>query len=137
MLASVVILYLVLFKLKFSNISLNIVIIYTALFVPLFLYKSRSGFFSILIFLIFVLNYFKNKKIKIDRSNKLTFVISIIIFNINSWVVSRNIVLDSDITEELNQITNRYSTIYDNKYEEEILELVYSTFEIIGFFNRR
>ena len=125
MLASVVILYLVLFKLKFSNISLNIVIIYTALFVPLFLYKSRSGFFSILIFLIFVLNYFKNKKIKIDRSNKLTFVISIIIFLIStSWVVSRNIVLDSDITEELKfAITNRYSTIYDNKYEEEILEL--------------
>ena len=69
-----------------------------------------------------------------------TFVISIIIFLIStSWVVSRNIVLDSDITEELKfAITNRYSTIYDNKYEEEILELGLFYFRDNRiFFNRR
>ena len=139
LLAFIVIFYFVLFKSKFSNVSLNIVIIYSALFIPLFLYKSRSGFFSILIFLIFVFYYFKNKKIKINRSNKLTFVISIIIFLISiSWVVSRNVVIDSEISEELKfAITNRYSTINDNKYEEEILELGLFYFQDNRiFFNR-
>ena len=41
-----------------------------------------------------------------------------------SWVVGKDIVVDEEITQELKfAITSRYSTINDNAYEEEYLQL--------------
>lgn len=125
LLALIIILYFVLFKLNFSNSAFNVLLISSALFIPLFLYKSRSSFFSYIIFLIFLLLFFRNKKLQLNKVNKVFFLISITVFLISiNWVVSRDIILDSDISDELKYaITNRYSTINDNKYEEEVLEL--------------
>ena len=125
LLALIIILYFVLFKLNFSNSAFNVLLISSALFIPLFLYKSRSSFFSYIIFLTFLLLFFRNKKLQLNRVNKVFFLIAILVFLISTnWVVSRDIVLDSDISEELKYaITNRYSTINDNKYEKEVLEL--------------
>jgi O-antigen ligase len=52
-------------------------------------------------------------------------MISIIVFLIStSWVVGKDVVIDQDISEDLKfAITNRYSTINDNQYEKEILQL--------------
>jgi len=125
LLALIIILYFVLFKLNFSNSAFNVLLISSALFIPLFLYKSRSSFFSYIIFLTFLLLFFRNKKLQLNRVNKIFFLIAILVFLISTnWVVSKDIVLDSDISEELKYaITNRYSTINDNKYEKEVLEL--------------
>ena len=125
LLALIIILYFVLFKLNFSNSAFNVLLISSALFIPLFLYKSRSSFFSYIIFLTFLLLFFRNKKLQLNRVNKVFFLIAILVFLISTnWVVSKDIVLDSDISEELKYaITNRYSTINDNKYEKEVLEL--------------
>ena len=125
LLALIIILYFVLFKLNFSNSAFNVLLISSALFIPLFLYKSRSSIFSYIIFLTFLLLFFRNKKLQLNRVNKVFFLIAILVFLISTnWVVSKDIVLDSDISEELKYaITNRYSTINDNKYEKEVLEL--------------
>ena len=93
--------------------------------------KSRSGFFSLVIFILLILPKFKKTDFKIDLKLSLSFVLGIIIFLLStSWVVSKDVSIDEDINQELKfAITSRYSTINDNKYEEEILELKLFYFE--------
>jgi hypothetical protein len=125
LLAFIIIFYFVLSKLNFSNYALNIYLVFFATFAPLFLVKSRSGFFSLIIFTIFVIVQFKKKYVGFDKSTIIFFMISIIVFLIStSWVVGKDVVIDQDISEDLKfAITNRYSTINDNQYEKEILQL--------------
>lgn len=125
LLAYIFVIYLLTNKLQFSNLSLNILMFLSALYIPLFLIKSRSGFISILIFLIILLPSFTNTIKNLSSSFMITIIISILIFlSSTSYVVSKNIIIDEEITEELKiAITTRYSSINDNKYEKEVLDL--------------
>lgn len=131
LLAFIFIFYIFLEFKKYSRSSLFILIFSTSLYAPLFLVKSRSGFFSLIIFILLILPKFKKKDFNLDLKLSLSFVLGIIIFLLStSWVVSKDISIDEEIDQELKfAITSRYSTINDNKYEEEILELKLFYFE--------
>ena len=117
--------YIYAVKSDYSKASFINLCFMTSIYVPLFLVKSRSGFISLIIFLLILLpkyvKYFK----KFDKYILLTILISIILLLIStSWVVSRDISIDEEIEEELKYaITSRYQTINDNVYEREVLKL--------------
>ena len=119
------VMYLLVNKLNFSFMSFNILLFTSALYVPLFLVKSRSGFISIVLFTILVLPRFREVLKKLDLRFLITiFLTSFIFLSSTSYVVSKNIAIDETISEELKfAITSRYKTINDNKYEKEVLEL--------------
>ena len=131
LLAFIFVFYIFLQYKNYSRNSLFILTFFAALYAPLFLVKSRSGFFSLVIFILLILPKFKKTDFKIDLKLSLSFVLGIIIFLLStSWVVSKDISIDEDIDQELKfAITSRYSTINDNKYEEEILKLKLFYFE--------
>jgi len=125
LLAFIFVFYLFLEKNQYSRNSFILLLIFSALYIPLFLVKSRSGFISIVIFLLLVLPKFKNKNLSLDWSLSFSVIFSVIIFLVStSWVVGRDIVIDEEIDQELKYaITSRYSTINDNVYEKEVLNL--------------
>lgn len=125
LLAFIFIFYFILNKYKFSRSSINILILFSSLYLPLFLVKSRSGFISLTIFLLLIFINHKSKLFKLDKQNLILFFTSVFIFLLStSWVVGKDIVVDEEITQELKfAITSRYSTINDNAYEEEYLQL--------------
>ena len=131
LLAFIFIFYIFLEYKKYSRSSLFVLTFFVALYAPLFLVKSRSGFFSLIIFILLILPKFQKKDFNLDLKLSLSFVIGIIIFLLStSWVVSKDVSIDEDIDQELKfAITSRYSTINDNKYEEDILELKLFYFE--------
>ena len=107
----------------------------TSIYVPLFLVKSRSGFISLIIFLLILLpkyvKYFK----KFDRYILLTILISIILLLISTSWSYWDISIDEEIEEELKYaITSRYQTINDNVYEREVLKLKLFYFRDIEYF---
>ena len=128
--------YIYAVKSDYSKASFINLCFMTSIYVPLFLVKSRSGFISLIIFLLILLpkyvKYFK----KFDRYILLTILISIILLLIStSWVVSRDISIDEEIEEELKYaITSRYQTINDNVYEREVLKLKLFYLETVEYF---
>lgn len=131
LLAFVFVFIFILNKLNFSKLSFNLLCLTFALLAPLLMVKSRSAFISSVIFLLLLIPYFrKNSKI-FDKFIFLTFIASIIIFVFStSWVVSRDLVVDDEISDELKYaITSRYQTINDNVYEAEYLKLKLFYFE--------
>ena len=131
LLAFIFIFYFLTKKLDFSKKSLYIFLVFTALFIPLFLVKSRSGFFSIIFFSIILMIKYKSNIKKIDYKIFFVFIISIFVFLIStSWVVGRELVIDEEIDDELKYaITSRYQGINDNLYESEVLKLKLFYFE--------
>ena len=131
LIAFIFVFYIFLENKQYSKNSFIILIFMTALYVPLFLVKSRSGFISLVIFLLLAIPKFKKTDFKLDLKLFFSLVLGIIIFLVStSWVVSRNIVVDEDISQELKfAVTSRYSTINDNKYEDEVLKLNLFYFE--------
>jgi hypothetical protein len=125
LLAFVFIFYILLENKKYSKSSLLVLVSFSALYVPLFLVKSRSGFISLIIFLLLIIPKFKKIDFKVDAFLLFSVILSILIFLMStSWVVSKDIVIDEEIDQELKfAITSRYSTINDNVYEEEVLNL--------------
>lgn len=125
LLAFIFIFYILLENKKYSKNSLLLLALFSALYVPLFLVKSRSGFISLVIFLILIIPKFKKIDLKFDSFLLFSIVFSIVIFLMStSWVVSKDITIDEEIDQELKfAITSRYSTINDNVYEEEVLNL--------------
>ena len=125
LLVFVFVMVFVLNKLKYSKLSFNLVFFVFSFYAPLLMVKSRSAFIASVLFMILLIPYFrKNFKI-LDFKIIYTILISIIIFVLStSWVVSRDLVVDDEISDELKfAITNRYRTINDNVYEEEYLKL--------------
>lgn len=131
LLAFIFVLYIFLEHQQYSINSFIVLTYAAALYVPLFLVKSRSGFISLVIFLFLIIPKFKQTNFKLDLKLSFSIALSIIVFLVStSWVVSRDISIDEDIDQELKfAITSRYSTINDNKYEEEILKLNLIYFE--------
>ena len=131
LLAFVFVLYIFLEHQQYSINSFIVLTYGAALYVPLFLVKSRSGFISLVIFFILIIPKFKKTNFKLDLKLSFSIALSIIVFLVStSWVVSKDISIDEDIDQELKfAITSRYSTINDNKYEEEILKLNLIYFE--------
>ncbi len=117
--------YIYAVKSDYSKASLINLCFMVSIYIPLFLVKSRSGFISLILFLLILLpkyvQYFKD----FDKYILLTILISIILLLIStSWVVSRDISIDEEIEQELKYaITSRYQTINDNVYESEVLKL--------------
>lgn len=125
LLAFVFVLLLILNKLNFSFLSLNILAFTFSLYAPLLMVKSRSAFISSILFLLLLIPSF-SKKIKIiSTRTAITLFLSSLIFILStSWVVSRDLVVDEEISNELKYaITSRYSSINDNVYENEYLQL--------------
>ena len=93
--------------------------------------KSRSAFISCVIFLILLIPYFRKNKKNFDKKLFFTILASVIVFVLStSWVVSRDLVVDEEISDELKfAITSRYQTINDNVYEAEYLKLNLFYFE--------
>ena len=131
LLAFIFVFIFVLNKLEFSKISFNLISIFFALLSPLLMVKSRSAFISSVIFMLLLVPSFKSKIKIFDKKIIITIFISAIIFILStSWVVSRDLVVDEEITDELKYaITSRYSTINDNVYEQEYLKLRLFYFE--------
>ncbi len=131
LLAFIFIFIFILNKLKFSKISLNLISIFFALLAPLLMVKSRSAFFSAVIFMLLLIPSFRSKIKIFDKKIIITIFLSAIVFVLStSWVVSRDLVVDEEITDELKYaITSRYSTINDNRYEEDYLKLSLFYFE--------
>lgn len=131
LLAFIFVLYIFLEHQQYSINSFIVLTYAVALYVPLFLVKSRSGFISLVIFLFLIIPKFKKTNFKLDLKLSFSIALSIIVFLVStSWVVSKDISIDEDIDQELKfAITSRYSTINDNKYEEEILKLNLIYFE--------
>lgn len=118
-------------KSNFSKSSLISLMLMSSLFLPLFLVKSRSGFISLLFFIILLFPRYIPLLKKFDKYLILSVVISAILFLIStSWVVSRDVSIDEEINDELKYaITSRYQTINDNVYESEVLKLKLFYFE--------
>jgi hypothetical protein len=95
------------------------------LYAPLFLVKSRSAFLSLVIFSLITLPKFKQNIKKLNKYFYISAILSLIVFAISSsWVVSRDIKVDEDITDDIKfAITSRYHTINDNVYEETVLNV--------------
>ena len=131
LLAFIFVFYFILKISNFSSSSVNILILFAALYIPLFLVKSRSGFISLMFFLIILFFYLKRSDFKLGKSFIFTCLFSILVFLVSTtWVVSRDIVIDEDIDNEIKYaITSRYQTINDNVYEKEVLKLKLFYFE--------
>tara|TARA_B100000965_G_C19536892_1_gene733784 strand:- start:21 stop:1358 length:1338 start_codon:yes stop_codon:yes gene_type:complete len=131
LLAFIFIFIFILNKLEFSKISFNLISIFFALLAPLLMVKSRSAFFSAVIFILLLIPSFRSKINIFDKKIIITIFLSAIVFVLStSWVVSRDLVVDEEITDELKYaITSRYSTINDNRYEEDYLKLSLFYFE--------
>jgi len=125
LLALIFVLYIFLTRKQFSKYSFITFLFTLSLFSPLLMVKSRSGFFSIIIFSFITFSEFKKKIKKPDKILYLSLIVSIGIFVISSsWVVSRDVTVDEEITNEIKYaITSRYNTINDNPYEEKVLDL--------------
>ena len=125
LLAFIFIFYIYLTQSQFSKKSLIIFLFTFSLFAPLFMVKSRSGFLSIVIFALLTFFEFKKNIKKIDKVLYLSLIVSILIFILSSsWVVSKDITVDEEITDEIKYaVTSRYKTINDNPYEEKVLDL--------------
>jgi O-antigen ligase len=87
--------------------------------------KSRSAFLSIIIFFLIAFSEFKKNIKEPDRVLYVSIFVSIIIFILSSsWVVSKDISIDEEITDDIKYaVTSRYNTINDNPYEEKVLDL--------------
>jgi O-antigen ligase len=87
--------------------------------------KSRSAFLSVIIFFLIAFSEFKKNIKKPDRALYISIFVSIVIFIISSsWVVSKDISIDEEITDDIKYaLTSRYNTINDNPYEEKVLNL--------------
>lgn len=125
LLAFIFIFIFILNKLNYSKLGFNLLSINFALIAPVLMVKSRSAFISLVIFLLLLIPYFRNSLRTFDKKLLLTITASIVVFILStSWVVSRDLVIDEDISEELKfAITSRYQTINDNVYEKEFLKL--------------
>lgn len=125
LLAFIFVFYIFLSRKKFSQNSLIIFLLIGAMYAPLFMVKSRSAFLSLLIFSIIVFPEFKKNINKLDKYFYISIVFSLIIFALSSsWVVSRDISVDDEITDDIKfAITSRYNTINDNVYEETVLNI--------------
>lgn len=122
LLAFIFINYLILQKFKYSQMSINILLLNTSLYLPLFLVKSRSGFFSIILFLLFLFPKFK-ENLKPSFIKLLPIFIFIFILS-TSWIVDKDIVIEDTIDQDIVHIINyRYGSINDNYYEKEVLKL--------------
>ena len=110
---------------RYSKTSFIVMTLFAALYMPLFLVKSRSGFISLVLFLLLIFPKFKKNGLLVDKYLTFSLIVSVIIFLVStSWVVGRDIIVDDDIDEELKfAITSRYATINDNLYEESVLKL--------------
>ncbi len=131
LLAFIFIFYIFLTKKQFSQSSLNLLLIFGALYSPLLMVKSRSAFISFLLFSLLALPEFRKNIFKLNKFFYATIILSLFVFILStSWVVSRDIQIDEDISNDLKfAITSRYSTINDNVYEEEVLKLNLFYFE--------
>ena len=131
LLAFIFIFYIFLRQKQFSQTSLNILLIFGALYSPLLMVKSRSAFISFLLFSLLTLPEFRKNIFKLNKYFYSTIILSLVIFFLStSWVVSRDIQIDDDIGNDLKfAITSRYSTINDNVYEKEVLKLKLFYFE--------
>lgn len=131
LLAFVFIFSIFVIKSNFSKSSLISLMLMSSLFLPLFLVKSRSGFISLLFFVILLFPRYIPLLKKFDKYLFLSVVVSAILFLIStSWVVSRDVSIDEEINDELKYaITSRYQTINDNVYESEVLKLKLFYFE--------
>lgn len=125
LLAFIFVFYIFLSRKNFSQNSLIIFLLIGAMYAPLFMVKSRSAFLSLLIFSIIVFPEFKKNINKLDKYFYISIVFSLIIFALSSsWVVSRDISVDDEITDDIKfAITSRYNTINDNVYEETVLNI--------------
>ena len=125
LLAFIFIFYIYLTQKQFSKNSLIMFLFTISMFAPLFMVKSRSGFLSLVIFALLTVSEFKKNIKKIDKTMYLSLTVSVIIFVLStSWVVSRDVTVDEEITDEIKYaITSRYNTINDNPYEEKVLDL--------------
>ena len=125
LLAFIFVLYIFLSRKKFSQNSLIIFLLVGAMYAPLFMVKSRSAFLSVLIFSIIVFPKFKKNIKKLDKYFYISLLFSLIIFALSSsWVVSRDISVDEEITDDIKfAITSRYNTINDNVYEDTVLNI--------------
>ena len=125
LIAFIFIMYLIINKLNFSRKSFIILLFISALYIPLFLVKSRSGFISIVLFILLILPRYKQVLKNLDYKFLIPVGLTVFIFlSSTSYVVSKNVVIDETISDELKfAITSRYKTINDNKYEREVLEL--------------
>jgi hypothetical protein len=125
LLAFIFVFYIYLTRKQFSQSSLIIFLLAGSLFAPLFMVKSRSAVLSILIFSLLTLPEFKKNIKKLDKYFYFSIIISVILFVISSsWVVSRDITIDEEITDDIKYaITSRYNTINDNQYEDIVLDI--------------
>ena len=131
LLAFIFIFYIFLKQKQFSQTSLNLLLIFGALYIPLLMVKSRSAFISFLLFSILTLPEFRKNIFKLNKFFYTTVILSLVVFILStSWVVSRDIQIDEDISSDLKfAITSRYNTINDNVYEKEVLKLKLFYFE--------
>ncbi len=125
LLAFIFVFYIFLVRKQFSQNSLIIFFLVGALYAPLFLVKSRSAFLSLVIFSLLTLPKFKQNIKKLNKYFYMSAILSLIVFALSSsWVVSRDITVDEDITDDIKfAITSRYHTINDNVYEETVLNV--------------
>jgi hypothetical protein len=125
LLAFIFVFYIFLIRKQFSQSSLIVLFLVGALYAPLFLVKSRSAFLSLVIFSLITLPKFKQNIKKLNKYFYISAILSLIVFAISSsWVVSRDIKVDEDITDDIKfAITSRYHTINDNVYEETVLNV--------------
>ncbi|MDA9645436.1 hypothetical protein N9T02_01025 [Candidatus Actinomarina] len=131
LLAFIFIFYIFLNRKGFSQSSLCVFILFSSLFAPLFMVKSRSAFISLAIFALLLTPYFIANINSLNKYFYICAVGSLIIFILStSWVVSRDIKIDEEISNDLKfAITSRYNTINDNPYEKEVLQLTLFYFE--------
>ncbi len=125
LLAFIFVFYIFLIRKQFSQSSLIVLFLVGSLYAPLFLVKSRSAFLSLVIFSLITLPKFKQNIKKLNKYFYISAILSLIVFAISSsWVVSRDIKVDEDITDDIKfAITSRYHTINDNVYEETVLNV--------------
>ena len=125
LLAFIFVFYIFLTRKQFSQNSLIVLFLAGALYAPLFLVKSRSAFFSLMIFSLLALPKFKQNIAKLNKHFYISTILSLIVFTLSSsWVVSRDITVDEYITDDIKfAITSRYHTINDNVYEETVLNI--------------
>ena len=131
LLAFIFVFIFILNKFQFSFLSFNLVSFFFSLFAPLLMVKSRSAFISSVFFMLLLIPSFRNKFELLKLKSLITVALSILIFVIStSWVVSKDLNIDEEISDELKYaITSRYSSINDNVYEQEYLKLRLFYFE--------
>lgn len=125
LLAFIFIFYIFLTREKFSQTSLNLFLLFGALYIPLLMVKSRSAFISFVLFSLLILPEFRKNILKLNKYFYTSFILSLVVFILStSWVVSKDIQIDEDISNDFKfALTSRYKTINDNVYEKEVLNL--------------